>query len=189
METATLIREISRGDRKSFEQLFRKMQRPMLAYAMGILASDRQAAEDAVDEAFVDIWQSAASFSGTGNAEGWVRRIVRNKAVDLLRRQRGGRVADWMQALEEQADHAPSPWEIASAASQSAWLTAALGCLSVDQREAIILCYYEEYPLAEIAKIQGCPHNTIKTRLFHARLKMRHLAENAGIGPAEFGGT
>lgn len=177
MTTHDLIRNIARGDRASFEKLYRNLQRPMLGYAMGILAGDRQAAEDAVDEAFVDIWKASTSYSGSGSAEGWVRRIVRNKAIDWLRHQKGDRSIEWHDAVEQQADIAPNPEELAIAASDSDWLRQGLSRLSITQREALILCYFEERPLAEIAEIMECPENTVKTRLFHARMSLRQHSE------------
>lgn len=180
MTTETLIRAISRGDHSSFEQLYRGLQRPMLAYAIGILAGDREAAEDAVDEAFVDIWKGASGYSGTGSADGWVRRIVRNKAIDWLRRQKGDRVFDWSDTHEQQADQAPNPEEVAIASSDGEWLRQGLLRLNVSQREALILCYFEERPLAEIADIMACPQNTVKTKLFYARQNLRRLSGKSG---------
>ena len=179
MTTEALIRAISHGDRSSFEQLYRKLQRPMLGYAIGLLAGDREAAEDAVDEAFVDIWKGATSFSGTGSADGWIRRIVRNKAIDWLRRQKRSRTTIWSEACEQIADVAADPEANAIHSSQASWLMRGLECLSMDQREALILCYFEDRPLAEIAEIMDCPENTVKTRLFHARAKLCKLLKDS----------
>lgn len=173
MTTDTLIRAISRGDKSSFEQLYRNLRRPMLAYAIGILAGDKDAAEDAVDEAFVDIWKAANRYSGTGSADGWVRRIVRNKAIDWLRRQKGDRTSEWSDSYDQHVDHTPSPEDQAIASSDGEWLQQGLARLNVSQREALILCYYEDRPLAEIAQIMVCPENTVKTKLFYARQKLR----------------
>lgn len=177
MTTQDLIRNIARGDKLSFEKLYRNMQRPMLGYAIGILAGDREAAEDAVDEAFVDIWKSAKRYSGTGSADGWVRRIVRNKAIDWLRRQKSERSIEWSDAFDQHADLGPNPEEMAIISSDSDWLRNRLGTLNVTQREALILCYFEERSLAEIATIMDCPENTVKTRLFHARNSLRQHSE------------
>lgn len=175
------IRAISRGDQSAFSRLFRDQQRPMLAYSAALLAGDRQAAEDVVDEAFLDIWRSAASFDGRGNAQGWIRRIVRNKAIDWLRRQKSERTSEWSAAVENQADTAPDPEKMALAASDAHWLRAGLARLNFEQREAVILCYFEERPLAEISQIMASPENTIKTRLFHARKNLRHCLTSGSV--------
>jgi RNA polymerase sigma-70 factor, ECF subfamily len=144
----------------------------MLAYAAGLLAGDYQAAEDAVDDAFLDIWKGAGSFSGSGNAEGWIRHIVRNKAIDWLRKQKG-EVADGRDmGSDDRVDGEPNPEECAIAANTADLLKQILQMLSTQQREAVFLCYYEDLPLAEIAAISQCPESTVKTRLFHARKRL-----------------
>jgi RNA polymerase sigma-70 factor, ECF subfamily len=169
MDIATLIHSTAKGDRNAFTELYRTQQRPMLAYATGILAGDREAAEDAVDEAFLDIWKNAQSYSGAGHAGGWIRRIVRNKAVDGLRKSRGKILVHDETALATQVDPAAGPEDQALLAQEARWLRQSLSKLNVDQREAVILCYYEDRSLSEIAGISNCPENTVKTRLFHAR--------------------
>ena len=173
MNTAQLIRAIAAGNRQSFETLYRNSQRPMLAYAIGLLAGDRELAEDAVDEAFLSIWRDASGFSGAGSAEGWVRHIVRNKAIDLLRRQKSRRTDQWSDKIDQIADDMPGPEAMAVKSNDTVWLKTKLETLPIEQREAIFLCYFEEMTLAAIAQIAGCPEGTIKTRLFYARKALR----------------
>ncbi len=169
------LRAVARGDRAAFDQLYRTMQRPLLAYAAGLLAGDRAAAEDAVDEAFLDIWRQAGAFMGSGSGSSWIRRIVRNKAVDWVRKAGGTRQSEWVSAADSRADEAPGP-ELSAVASDSAgWLHHSMQRLNLDQREAVMLCYFEGCSVAEIAAIMACPEGTVKTRLFHARQALRQL--------------
>ena len=178
--TKILIRGIAGGDRNAFGQLYRVLQSPMLRYATGLLAGDRAAAEDAVDEAFAAVWQQADRFSGSGSADGWVRRIVRNKAIDLVRRNREtGIGTDSQSWLDHTPSDGPSPFDSAVNQSDREWLGAAMAQLSPDHRETLWLCYYEERPLAQIAEIMECPENTVKTRLFHARKQLRGVLNAA----------
>jgi RNA polymerase sigma-70 factor, ECF subfamily len=172
MDLATQIRAIAAGDRNAFSQMYREQHKAMLAYAAGILAGDREAAEDAVDEAFLDIWKGAGNFAAIGHAEGWLGRIVRNKAVDWLRKQKGKVLPFELAEQGGLADDRCTPEEYAAQDSDAIWLRKALSKLSTEQREAIILCYYEDRSVADIAAVMGCPQNTVKTRLFHAR---KHL--------------
>lgn len=175
MDIAIAIRAVARGDRRAFDELYRAQQRLLLGYALGLLAGDREAAEDVVDEAFLDIWKQAAAYAAIGSAQGWIRRIVRNKAVDWLRRNGSARRSAWSDELEARADDAPGPEDCAIAANNAEWLRLALARLSIDQREAVMLAYFEQRSVAEIAAIQSCPEGTVKTRLYHARLNMRGL--------------
>ena len=80
--------QIAVGDRAAFARLYRATRAEFVRYATGLLAGDHAAAEDAVDDAFVAIWTQSGHFDGHGSANGWIRRIVRNKAIDLLRKRR-----------------------------------------------------------------------------------------------------
>ncbi len=172
---ATELTSIAKGDRAAFDRLYRAQRRPLLGYALGLLAGDRAAAEDAVDECFVDVWQQAGRFTGQGSAQGWLRRIVRNKAIDWLRKNGSARFAEWSAADDDRPDEGPDAEQLLIAANSGDWLRCALSKLSLEQREAVLLCYFEERPLAEIAALQACPEGTVKTRLFHARLNLRSL--------------
>lgn len=178
MNAAALIRATAAGDKSAFERLYNQMQRPMLAYALGLLAGDRSAAEDAVDEAFLALWTQADSFTGgadngQNSGEAWVRRLVRNKAVDWLRRQKSARTEVLTTTHEWLADDGDGPEQAAISADAAHWLRGALTQLSVDQREAVLLAYFEDRSVADIASIIGCPVGTVKTRLFHARQILR----------------
>ncbi len=177
MDIENNLRRIARGERGAFTELYRATQPGFIRYATGLLAGDREAAEDVVDEAFLAIWKQASSFTGQGSAQGWMRRIVRNKAVDWLRKQKeksmpGG---DEIDAHLNMPDMSPSPYTIAERNSEAAYLKAAMNKLSVDHREVIWLCYFENKSVAEIAEVAGCPQNTVKTRLFHARKIMQNM--------------
>lgn len=173
------LRGISRGDRNAFSSLYASQQPALLRYAVGLLAGDHASGEDVVDEAFVDIWQQAGRFNGTGSAQGWLRRIVRNKAVDHLRKARRQPLATAAQCtlFEEVTDSADTPDAASQKTLSAIELRRALERLSPDHREVVWLCYFEERPLSQIASLVGCPENTVKTRLFHARKAMREHLE------------
>jgi RNA polymerase sigma-70 factor, ECF subfamily len=177
MDVESKLRGIARGERGAFSELYLGMQPTFIRYATGLLAGDREAAEDVVDEAFMAVWQQAGRFAGQGSAQGWMRRIVRNKAIDWLRKQREPMLSgsDQTDAFHCIPDSDPSPYDAAASNSEALHLKLALSKLSIEHREAIWLCYFEEKSVAEIAEIAGCPVNTVKTRLFHARQAMRKL--------------
>ena len=182
IDTEASLRGIAKGNREAFSALYRCWQPLLVRFATGLLGGDRAAAEDVVDEALLAVWQQAGRFAGTGSAAGWLRRIVRNKAIDWLRRQRESLLpADAMAAITDNlASPAPGACELAEQHSARSALVKAMGTLSVEHREAIWLCYFEELSIQEIAEIAGCPANTVKTRLFHARRILRE-SERAGL--------
>jgi RNA polymerase sigma-70 factor (ECF subfamily) len=169
------LRDIATGDKHAYNALYREWHRPMINYATGLLAGDRSAAEDIVNEAFFAIWEQAGNFNGSGSAEGWMRRIVRNKAVDWIRKQRDIPMSDQLDAMriERHAGGGKTPFDEAATSSSEKQLRVALQQLSVDHRDVIWLCYFEERGLSDIAAIVQCPENTVKTRLYHARKILR----------------
>jgi RNA polymerase sigma-70 factor (ECF subfamily) len=175
MQCEAQLKDIASGNKQAFDTLYGTWRRPMVGYATGLLAGDRSAAEDIVNEAFFAIWAQAGNFNASGSAEGWMRRIVRNKAIDWIRKQRDVPMSDNIErsAKASQIDESPSPFDHATEAAAAGYLRDALKRLSLDQREAIWLCYFEERSIADIAQIANCPQNTVKTRLFNARRILR----------------
>ena len=173
MDLDALVAAVGQGDKAAFNTLYRVQYRPLLALATGLLAGDRAAAEDVVDTAFIAIWQGASSLTEQGGARGWMRRILRNKAVDWLRINARYDLGLEASDLTELRDPASDPECLAIGTDAARRLVAALSQLSLDQREAVMLCYFEDLPLAQIAAIAGCPEGTVKTRLFHARKALR----------------
>lgn len=169
------LHAIAREDRQAFAALYQQAFKPMMRYLVGLLAGDRSAAEDVYNEAMTAIWLQACRFDASGSPAGWIRRIMRNKAVDWLRKQAVTRPLSEGSTfhLADLPDEGQSPFEAAAQASTSERLRHALATLSVDHREVVWLCYFEELPLAEIATLVGCPENTVKTRLFHARKELK----------------
>ena len=175
MGTEMQLRAIAAGDRSAFALVFKAYQAPFVRYATGLLAGDREAAEDVVDDAFLAVWQQAGRFDGRGSAEGWMRRIVRNKAIDRLRKRHEVQMSHEVEAGNaNQIDSTSNPFEHAVQSASARRLRASLSALSTEQREAVWLCYFEERSIVEIAAIAECPENTVKTRLFHARKILRN---------------
>ena len=174
MQADALLSAVSRGDRGAFDRLFRHYQPRFVNYAIGLLAGDREAAEDVVHDTFVAIWQQAGNFSGSGSAEGWMRRIVRNKAVDWCRKQREFPMTPALEIKNSEQMDETDPFEATASSRAAQHLREALVILSVEQREAVWLCYFEELSVSEIGEVAGCLENTVKTRLFHARKLLRN---------------
>ena len=174
METEAKLRAIARGDRAVFSALFKQYLPRFVPYATGLLAGDKEAAEDVVHDAFMAIWQQAGHFTGKGSAEGWMRRIVRNKAVDWVRKQREAPMTVELQTQHSDQASGLNPLAAALQSDAAQHLRDALTVLSVEQREAVWLCYFEERSVAEISQFAHCPENTVKTRLFHARKILRN---------------
>ena len=138
---------------------------------------DDRLAEDAVQEAFLGVWRTAAGFRAErAKASTWILTLVHRRAVDLVRREERRR-ADPLD--DETRDAATS-----ESAEDAAWLgferervQGALRQLPDAQREAIELAYYGGYSQSELAQRLGMPLGTIKSRMFAGLARLRELLD------------
>lgn len=146
-----LLALIGQGDRRAFRYLYDRVAGRMLATARRILG-DRELAEDAVQDAFVRIWRSAAKFDpARGVALAWVGRIVRNAALDRLPKERNmGRIEDFEIAV--------MPVE-----PPSARVAQCLKKLPGQQGRAMVLMYVHGMTHSELAEHFGAPLGTVKS--------------------------
>jgi RNA polymerase sigma-70 factor, ECF subfamily len=172
-----LIRRVVEGDTAAIGELYDQYAPVMLGLSARIVG-DRETAEEIVQESFVRIWRSAASYDSTrGRLGSWMMSIVHNLSLNELRRRRVRPVtqAPRPDAPEpDPADSAPGPEEITLASDSRTRIRAALNDLPQLQREVIELAYYGGFTQTEIAAKLGEPLGTVKTRV---RLGMRKLAD------------
>ncbi|MBX6378442.1 MAG: sigma-70 family RNA polymerase sigma factor [Clostridia bacterium] len=147
------------------------------------ICGDRQLAEEAVQDTFVDVWRAAASFDARrGSAVAWLAAIARNRSLDRLRRAgRRAEVAD-PEALNRVAQSAAvepviDDWEAAQVVRQ------ALRSLPEPLRQVIDLAYFQGLSQSEIAARLGLPLGTVKSRTRLAMLQLRReLASETSHG-------
>ena len=146
-----VLARIGQGDKRAFRYLYDRVAGRMFASARRILG-DRELAEDAVQEAFVRIWRSAAKFDPSrGVALAWVGRILRNAALDRLPKERDiGRIED--------VEIAVMPVE-----PPSARLGQCLKKLPGQQGKAMVLMYVHGMTHSELADHLGAPLGTVKS--------------------------
>jgi RNA polymerase sigma-70 factor (ECF subfamily) len=174
-----LVALAARSEQSALAELYDRFGRPAYGLALRILR-DESLAEDAVQEAFLTLWRTAARFvPERGKASTWILTLVHRRAVDLVRREERRR-AD---ALEQ----APEPVS-RDAVDEEAWLRLqrervqdALRKLPDQQREAIELAYYGGFTQSELAERLGQPLGTIKSRMFMGLARLRELLGEPGL--------
>lgn len=168
-----LVALAARSEQSALAELYDRFGRPAYGLALRILR-DEALAEDAVQEAFLALWRTAARFvPERGKASTWILTLVHRRAVDIVRREERRRT----DALEQ----APEP-ESRVAVDEEAWLRLqrervqhALRKLPDQQREAIELAYYGGFTQSELAERLGQPLGTIKSRMFGGLARLREL--------------
>lgn len=162
MNEAELIRRSQARDWEAFELLLGRY-RAMLARTAYLTTRDHESVQDIVQEALVQVWRDLPSYRPYGSFKAWLVKILMNQARKHYRKKRVETVP-----LEE-ALHVPGnpdgPEERTVQKDEAQRLRQALEALSTDHREALILRYYAELTVPEIAKALGCREGTVKSRL------------------------
>lgn len=157
----------------AFDELYDRHAGVAFACALRI-CTDRALAEDAVQEAFLSLWRARQRFDPSrGNVRGWVLTIVRNRAIDVVRRGAGDRGELLDHALEERLEAMRRTEEEVDDRERASALRCALEGLPAEQSSVIELAYYGGYTQAEIAAMFGAPVGTIKGRIRLGLEKLR----------------
>jgi RNA polymerase sigma-70 factor, ECF subfamily len=178
-----LLTRAAAGDRQALTELYTRHRGAVFAYLLR-LTPDRHLAEDLLQETFVAVWKSAASFSGRSTVRTWLIGVAHRQAHNVLRRR--------VEPLAEEAELAqlaaadPEPEEAALAQATREELLAAIAQLSLAHRETLALAFGQEMSAAEIAEALGVPIGTVRSRLRDAKRLLRvALSKTAGAERGE----
>lgn len=175
------LRRVAAGDRDAFEQLYRAYHPRVMRFLYRLTRSPELAEEVFNDVMFV-VWRKSAGFKGRSKVSTWVLGIAYRKglkAAARARRRRGRRSLSELDlaTLRE-------PGSLADRRELRDYVGKALDTLPEAQRTVLELAYYLGHSCSEIADIVGCPENTVKTRMFHARKRLRAILPHLGSAPA-----
>jgi RNA polymerase sigma factor (sigma-70 family) len=166
------ISKVLEGDRNAFAYLVDKYKTMVYSLALR-LVKDREEAEEISQDAFVKAYQSLASFKGKAKFSSWLYRIVYNTAISKLRQQPAGRVSlDGPNMKYTLNIESKQNYDTLTAEERKKYLEKALDSLDSDEKMFVILYYYEEQDLDEIAMIAGLTKTNTKVKLYRARKKM-----------------
>jgi RNA polymerase sigma-70 factor (ECF subfamily) len=185
-EVLRLLGRIGQGDEAAFRELYRAFSRRLYAYVIRKLGNEAQA-EEIVSDTLYEVWKAPARFRGESQFSTWLIGIARNKVLMAFRSRKPDAVYEDLQEIAEVvASEDAGAFELLAQRQRREGVQHCMERLSDDHREAIHLVFYEGMSLAEVAQVQSCPENTVKTRLFHARQKLRNclklLLEREGGG-------
>jgi RNA polymerase sigma-70 factor (ECF subfamily) len=166
------------GTRDAWDGLFRRYQLPLFTYVRE-LVRDREASLDIIQETFVNASRHLDSLRDDAKFGSWLFGIARQKCIHHWRRAgRDERV--FSSELPDDAaagSNGENPGAFLVKREREDEFIAALEQLPVPHREAVTLHFLEEFPLDEIATLTGVPVGTVKSRLHHAKKKLRELLE------------
>ena len=167
----TLIRRIADGrDVDAFERLYHAYRKRLGPFTFRIVR-DAAANEEVFNDVMLTVWRKAETYNGTSKVSTWIFSIAYRQCLKALRGR--ARTAEDSEAPEASVDER-------GAFEQSDLVRHALTRLSPEHRLVIELSYFQGNNYREIAAIADCPENTVKTRVFHARRRLKEIVAELG---------
>jgi RNA polymerase sigma-70 factor, ECF subfamily len=176
-----LLARVAGGDRQAFQELYIAYHR-RLARFLTRLTHGYPIAEEIINDTMYVVWRKAGEFRGQSQVSTWIMGIAYRQALKALKRESSA--AQVPMASPDSSLPALDPAQ--GTVELHEWIGQALAQLSIEQRLVIELTYYLGLSCEEIASIMECPVNTVKTRMFHARKRLRTVlpqSENFRDGP------
>jgi len=176
---AQLVTRLQKGEAQALGEVYDLHHEAVRAFA-GRLVGDPSIAEDLLHEVFVALPRTIRRFQGNSSLRSFLTGVAINHARHHVRSASRRRAAVQRMGREPERE-TESPEASLQRTTFLQALNRALDRLPLDQRVAFVLCDVEEHSSAEAAEITGAPEGTMRTRLFHARKKLRAALEQEGI--------
>ena len=177
MEDEILISELKRGNKDAFDTIYQKYCTRVIRTAT-LIAGNCEDGKDIAQDTFVKIYQNISHLKKAAAFEGWMYQILTRTAWQYCNKKKNeSSSTDFISILDHKtnADNSKeNPLTIAIAHDQMVSLAQCINSLFYKQRTVIVLFYYNELTVKEIANYLGCLEGTVKSRLFHAR---EHIKE------------
>ncbi len=175
-----LLANIASGDKLAFEKLCSHYGERIFRYAFRLTA-DATKAEEVTNDVMLEVWKNAGKFECRSKVSTWLLGITRHVAFNAIRRKQVETVdiEDTTPPISDDtgADRAIDHRKLKEGLRQ------ALLKLSPEHRDVIELTFFHECSYQEIADIVGCPVNTVKTRMFHARKLLQGYLVQKNLNP------
>jgi RNA polymerase sigma-70 factor (ECF subfamily) len=169
---ATALQRVAGGDRLAFQDVYRRTCGKLLGVCLRI-CTDRQEAEDVLQEVYVTVWQKAAQFDpARASPITWLATLARNRAIDRLR-STGRRITTPLEGIAEPADESASALDRLLEAESEHGIAQCIEELAPGDAVLVRTAFFEQTTYAELAMRAGSPLGTIKSRIRRALIKLR----------------
>ena len=164
-----LMRRISQGDREAFDLVYRRFADRVRAFLTRVLPL-RTLVDETLNDTMLAVWRHASRYDASCRLSTWIFAIAQRKALHALRHAR-------VRAHGASAELPPrnEPDAETQLSQLKERLRRALVKLPAEQVAVLELTYFEGYGCSEVASLMECPVDTVKTRMFHARRKLRSI--------------
>jgi RNA polymerase sigma-70 factor (ECF subfamily) len=172
-----LLRRISAGDRNAFRDLYLRYHRRLARFLTRFLHRYEDA-EEVINDTLWIVWQRAGEFRNASRVSTWIMGIAYRRALNMLRRATTHDQAMRLEIAESESEVSDSAQQL----EERQLLDSGLAQLPLEQRLVLEFTYYLDHSCEEIAEIMDCPVNTVKTRMFNARRKLRVILKDSAPG-------
>lgn len=176
-----LLAAAAGSDAAAFECLYQRYEKRVYQYVCTLIY-DSTLAEEVVVDAMMAVWRGAGSFSRSSRVSTWIFGIARHKALDALRRNRRHHRDVALDEALELSHPQENPAESVNRKQVTSLTQQALRALSREHQEILRLVFYEELPYEEIAVLLSIPTNTVKTRVYYAKQRLKHQLKQLDQG-------
>jgi RNA polymerase sigma-70 factor (ECF subfamily) len=177
-----LLARVADGDREALRDLYGTYYHPLLRFIYRITGR-LDLAQEGVNDVMLVVWRSSRSFGRRSTVSTWIMGIAYRKALKLLAASRRWTARLASEPIEDLVERSALGVEHSDDDDLRDLLDEALRHLSAEHRAVVELTYFYGCSYEEIAVIAACPVNTVKTRMFHARAKLKTLLPALGKGP------
>jgi RNA polymerase sigma factor (sigma-70 family) len=168
-DECALMRRVSQGDVAAFDLVFRRYADRVRAF-LARVSPLRSLVDEALNDTMLTVWRRSSRYDGSCRLSTWIFAVAQRKALHLLRH---ARVRAPLAVVEPPARNQPDAEAHMSQVREC--LCRALTTLPLEQLTVLELTYFEGYGCREVASLMKCPVETVKTRMFHARRKLRRM--------------
>ncbi len=180
LRESLLVLRCQTGDESAFSDLYDQYGPRSLHYLEGLLG--REAAADVHQEVWLTVFRRISELTSPGAFRTWLYRTTRHRAIDALRQRK--RESELLTDVKgDEAELLQDPRDFPLEEENRRILETGLAYLDPTHREVLILRYWEDLSYADIALVAGCSLGTIRSRLHHAKRKLREVIRRSGVGP------
>jgi len=181
-QLSDLLSRCALRDQRAFQALYRDSSAKLFAVAVRITRR-RDWAEEVLQESFINIWNHASGYNAAKSAPmTWMTAIVRNRALDVLRRPREVEIDEGHEALMALIqDESPSPEELFIQSTEARALAECMKELTGDQQKCIALAFFNGLSHGELARHMQKPLGTVKTWVRRGLERLKTCLDAKGI--------
>ena len=186
MDDNLLVHQARSGSREAFSALMELYQTKVYNLALRMTGSPEDAA-DLCQETFLNAWKGLPNFQGNSSFSTWLYRLTNNACLDFIRREKKRRGMDVLSLNDDEKDFdelipddSPTPQAKLEEKERTEALRRALGKLSEEHRQVLLLREVSGLSYTEIAKVIGQEEGTVKSRIARARLSLRNILREEG---------